>query len=154
MADDTESGRFPFGHKAINAVPAVEADHQRIVFEDAVHLTAGGLQPFIGDVAGQRASLTVAKTYQIWWVGQNKIDGVVGNASHELDAVTQEKTGHKRYSSGYRGRQEGAGMAPVPCCLEPVRPGRRRVRLTVEYRRRRFTAARICRESGLKGVHQ
>lgn len=45
-------------------------------------------------------------------------------------------------------------MAPVPCCLEPVRPGRRRVRLTVEYRRRSFTAARICRESSLKGVHQ
>jgi len=37
----------------------------------------------------------------------------------------------------------------------PVRHNRQRVRLTVEYRSRQsFMAARICRESGLKGVPQ
>jgi hypothetical protein len=43
------------GRKAIDAVPAVKADHQRIFFEDAVHLMAGGLQPFVRPVSGKRA---------------------------------------------------------------------------------------------------
>ncbi len=106
MPNDAESGRFSFDHKAVNAVPAVEADHQRIVLKDAVHLTSAGLQPFVGDVTGKRASLTVMQTNQIWRIGQNKIDSIIGHASHELNAITQEKTGHERYSSGYRGRQE------------------------------------------------
>ncbi|WP_353614363.1 hypothetical protein [Mangrovibacter phragmitis] len=44
---------------------------------------------------------------------------------------------------------------PVPCCPEPQGTVRQRVRLTVEYRSRQsLMAARICRESSLKGDHQ
>ncbi len=52
VTNNAESRIFPGGHKAIDAVPAVEADHQRIFFEYAEHFITGRLQPFIGFIAG------------------------------------------------------------------------------------------------------
>lgn len=57
MTNNTEPGTFPSGHKTIDAVPAVETDHQCVFFEDAVHLIAGGLQPFVGFATGNTASV-------------------------------------------------------------------------------------------------
>ncbi len=77
--------------KRSTPLPAVKADHQNSS-KDAVHLTSAGLQPFVGDVTGKRASLTVMQTNQMLWrIGQNKIDSIIGHASHELNAITRRK---------------------------------------------------------------
>lgn len=94
MPDHAESGTFPRGHEAIDAVPAVKTDHQRVFFEDAIHLIAGGLQPFVGLVTGNTAAGTVTEADQIWRVCQNEIDSIIRQRGHNTHAVTQNKTGH------------------------------------------------------------
>lgn len=88
MTNNAEPGLFPRSHKAIDAVPAVEAHHQRVFFQHAIHLMAGGLQPFIGFIAGDGTPLTVTKTDEIWRVGQNEIDSIIRKAGHDMDAIT------------------------------------------------------------------
>ncbi len=61
---------------------------------DAYHFMAGGLQPLVGFVAGDGASRTVAESNQVWGIGQNKVDGLIRKAGHNLDTVTLDKTGH------------------------------------------------------------
>lgn len=65
-----ESGAFPGRHKAVNTVPAVEADHQRVFFEYAVHFITGRLQPFIGFIASDGAPETVTETDEVRRVGE------------------------------------------------------------------------------------
>ncbi len=79
VPDHTESRIFPSGHKAIDAVPAIEAHHQRVFFEYVVHFITGRLQPFIGFIAGDGTPLTVTKTDEIWWGGEDEIDSIVRN---------------------------------------------------------------------------
>nr|CAC9195309.1 Uncharacterised protein [Escherichia coli] len=49
---------------------------------------AGGLQPFIGFIAGDGTPLTVTKTDEIWRVGENEIDSIIRKAGHDMDAIT------------------------------------------------------------------
>lgn len=65
-----------------------------VFFQDAVHLITCGLEPFIGFIAGDGTPLTVTKTYLIWRVGKDEIDSVIRKAGHDMDAVTQNQTGH------------------------------------------------------------
>lgn len=95
MPDHAEPGTFPRGHEAIDAVPAVEAHHQRVFFEDAIHLIAGRLEPFVGFVTGNTAAGTVTKPDQIRGIGEDEINGAIRKGGHNIDAVTQDKTGHR-----------------------------------------------------------
>lgn len=61
----------------VDMVPAVEADHQRVLFEHAIHLIAGRLQPLVSFVARKGSSGTAAKADQIGWVCKDQIDGLV-----------------------------------------------------------------------------
>jgi hypothetical protein len=108
MTNNAEPGLFPRSHKAIDAVPAVEAHHQRVFFQHAIHLMAGGLQPFIGFIAGDGTPLTVTKTDEIWRVGQNEIDSIIRKAGHDMDAITLDKSGH--------GSSPFSNAAPVTPC--------------------------------------
>ena len=95
MPDHAEPGTFPRGHKTIDAVPAIKTDHQRVLFEYAVHLIAGRLKPVVSFVAGEGAAGTVTEADQVRGIGQNEIDGAIGKAAHNIDTVTQDKTGHR-----------------------------------------------------------
>ncbi|SJB59607.1 Uncharacterised protein [Shigella sonnei] len=154
VTNNAESRIFPGGHKAIDAVPAVEAHHQRVFFEYAVHFITGRLQPFIGFIASDGAPETVTKTDEVRRVSQYEINGVIRNTGHNIDAVTEDKTGHNNAPS----LTEDTGRAPLWCPFPAAcglftasGNGSGRPWNTAAVV---FLTARLCRESGLKGVHQ
>ena len=95
MANHPETGRFPRIQKQIRAVPGIEAHHQAVVFQHAVHFMTGGLEPFGRVVPGQGTAGTVLIANQIRGIGKNKIDGSRRETGHHLHAVTQNITGHR-----------------------------------------------------------
>ncbi|SQQ13910.1 Uncharacterised protein [Escherichia coli] len=154
VANHAESRIFPGGHKAIDAVPAIEAHHQRIFFQHAVHFITGRFQPFIGFIAGDGTPLTVTETDEIWRVGEDEIDSIARKRGHNTHAVPLDKTGHNSTPS----LTEGTGRAPLwrpfpaACGLFTASGnGSGRPWNTAAVV---FLTARLCRESGLKGVHQ
>ncbi|GHN89362.1 hypothetical protein MY005_49950 [Escherichia coli] len=54
---------------------------------------------------------TVTETDEIWRVGEDEINGVIRNTGHNIDAVTEDKTGHNDTPS----LTEGTGRAPLWC---------------------------------------
>jgi hypothetical protein len=56
VPDNPEACLFPGVNEQIGTVPRVETDHQAVLFQHAVHLLAGRLQPFRRVIAGERAA--------------------------------------------------------------------------------------------------
>ncbi|MNP44251.1 hypothetical protein D3C76_1381040 [compost metagenome] len=92
VADHFKPGGFPLGQKTVHAVPAVETDHQRVVFEYAIHFAARRLQPFVCHITGYRAPLAVAKADEVRRIGQDEIDGFVRECGHNLDGIALDES--------------------------------------------------------------
>lgn len=152
MPDHAESGTFPRGNETIDAVLAVETDHQCIFFQDAVHLITSALQLFVGFVTGNTAPGTVTKPDQIRGIGEDEINSAIRKGGHNIDAVTQDKTGH-RDTSWLQGAPRRTSVrrpfpAPGACTPGPV-AGQADRGITS---RQSPSPASLCRESGLKGT--
>lgn len=113
-----------------------------------------GRMSIIGFIAGDGTPLTVTETDEIWRVGEDEIDSIARKRGHNTHAVTLDKTGHNSTPS----LTEGTGRAPLwrpfpaACGLFTASGnGSGRPWNTAAVV---FLTARICRESGLKGVHQ
>ena len=90
MPDNAEARRAPRGHEEIDFVPAVEADAEAFVFQDAIHFCKGRLEPAIIVVVGDTAAGAVAIVHEIRRIGQNEIDAVGWESTHEADAIAQQ----------------------------------------------------------------
>ena len=70
-------------------VPAVEADAEGFVFQDAVHFREGRLEPAVVVVVGNAAAGAVAVVHEIGRIGQDEIDALGGESAHEADAIAE-----------------------------------------------------------------
>lgn len=75
VADKPEAGGAPGRNEPIGLVPAVEAEAERTVLEDPVHLGRGGHEPAAVVVVGNRATCTVAVAHQVGRVREDEVDG-------------------------------------------------------------------------------
>lgn len=116
-----ESGTFPDGHKAIDAVLTVETDHQRVSFEYAVRLIADRLQPVIVDITNSGAPGTITKTDEVRRASQCEINSVIRGAGHNIDAVTGDKMGHTKLLLLQRapGEHSCDARSPLPVDYSP-----------------------------------
>ncbi|MLK24441.1 hypothetical protein DP207_19070, partial [Shigella sonnei] len=84
----------------------------------------GRLQPFVGFIASNGAPGTVTETDEIRRVGEDEINGVIRDTGHNIDAVTEDKTGHTKLLLLQRapgGHPCGArSPLPVGCSPRPV----------------------------------
>nr|QIQ17086.1 hypothetical protein pIP72_140 [Escherichia coli] len=82
------------------------------------------MQPFVGFIAGNGTPLTVTKTDEVRRVGEDEINGVIRDTGHNIDAVTEDKTGHTKLLLLQRapgGHPCGArSPLPVGCSPRPV----------------------------------
>src|SRR3546814_10906283 len=72
MPDDTETRRFPCLEKQVDLVPAVKADAQAPIFQNAVHLIERWLKPTTVIVVDDGVTLAGLVTGDIGRVGQNE----------------------------------------------------------------------------------
>src|SRR3546814_8544267 len=90
MPDDTETRRFPCLEKQVDLVPAVKADAQAPIFQNAVHLIERWLKPTTVIVVDDGVTLAGLVTGDLGRVGQTEGHRARMEDVHYVDAIRME----------------------------------------------------------------
>src|ERR1700733_8186423 len=106
MTCDPEACRAPSGQEEVRPVPAVEADAEGLVFQDAVHFSESGFEPEIIVIVPDVATGTVAIVHEIGRVGQDEINAPGRKSGHEPDAIAHDRVNRVQASGDHAAFKE------------------------------------------------
>ncbi|MCY1546358.1 hypothetical protein D9M68_823510 [compost metagenome] len=94
VTDDTKARLAPGGEEAIDTVPAVERNAERIVAKHAEHLRKRRRHPFVGAIVGNAPAGAVHVVNEVRRIGQHQVDATIWQGGKNGQAIAQDNTTH------------------------------------------------------------